>query len=163
MNSYKKNINDLNLEIIKLYKRISTLESINNVKNNDEYFYKINDFGILYIDHTLLNENYYYIKPYSNIFIRFSCDFIRNETLYDNVKFRVNILDNNYHILCSKNKSINFNDNINLEMNLNIDNDIINPIIEIIILGKHNNSIYINYGEMFIDDYFFKNCKLYKF
>ena len=35
MNNYKKNINDLNLEIIKLYKRISTLESTNNVKNND--------------------------------------------------------------------------------------------------------------------------------
>ena len=131
------------------------------MKNNDEYFYKINDFGIPYIDHTQLNENNYYIKPYSNILIIFSCDFIRNETFYDNVKFRVNILDNNYNILCSKNKSINFNDNINFEMNLNIDNDIINPIIEIIILGKHNNSIYINYGEMFIDGYFFKNCKLY--
>ena len=46
MNTYKKNINNLNLEIIKLYKRISTLEGFNNVKNNDEYFYKINDFGI---------------------------------------------------------------------------------------------------------------------
>ena len=89
MNSYEKNIDNLNLEIIKLYKRISTLESINNVKNNDEYFYKINDFGISYIDHKLLNENYYYIKPYSNIFITFSCDFIRNETLYDNVNLEL--------------------------------------------------------------------------
>ena len=34
MNNYEKNINKLNLEIIKLYKRISVLENINNAKNN---------------------------------------------------------------------------------------------------------------------------------
>ena len=33
MNNYEKNNNKLNLEIIKLYKRISVLENINNAKN----------------------------------------------------------------------------------------------------------------------------------
>ena len=163
MNNYEKNINKLNLEITKLCKRISVLENINRVKNNDEYFYNINDFGIPYIDQILLNKNYYYLKYYSNIFIRFECDFIRKENDYDDEIFRVNILDNNYKILYSKDKAINFNDHIKFEMNLNIDKDIINPTIEIIIIGNYNNSMYINYGEMFIDGYFFKNCKLYKF
>ena len=160
-NSYEKNINyiieilnNINVEIIKLYKKISTSENINNVKNNDEYFYKIDNFGIPYIDHILLNKNYYYIKADSKIDIKFSCDFIRNETLYDNVKFRVNILDDNYDILCSKEININSNDHINFEMNLNIDKDIINPIIKIIIFRKNN--IYINDGKMFIDGHFFK-------
>ena len=49
----------------------------------------ISEFVI--IDHTLLNKKYYYIKPYSNILIRFSCDFIRKENYYDIVQFRVNI------------------------------------------------------------------------
>ena len=36
-----------NLEIAKLYKGISLLENINNVKNNDNHYtYEIDDFGI---------------------------------------------------------------------------------------------------------------------
>ena len=44
-------------------------------------------------------------------------------------------------------------------MILNIDKDIINPIIQFIILG--DNDLFLNTGEMFIEDCYFKNCKLY--
>ena len=78
-NRYEKNINyiieilnNLNLEIATLHRRISHLEKINNVSNDNKYFYKINDFQIPYIDHILFNKNYYYIKPYSKIDIKFS-------------------------------------------------------------------------------------------
>ena len=50
-NRYEKNnnyiieiLNDLNLEIATLHKRISHLEKINNVSNDIKYFYKINEF-----------------------------------------------------------------------------------------------------------------------
>ena len=73
-NRYEKNnnyiikiLNNLNLEIVTLHKRISHLEKINNVSNDNKYFYKINDFQIPYTDHILFNKNNYYIKPYSKL------------------------------------------------------------------------------------------------
>ena len=166
-NRYEKNINyiikilnNLNLEIATLHKRISHLEKINTVSNNNTYFYKINDFQIPYIDHILFNKNYYYyIKPYSKIDIKFSCDFISHEKLYKDLNFRFNILDNNDNIIYSKDKHININDHFTFEMILNIDKDIINPIIQFIILGE--NPIFLNPGEMSIEGCYFKNCKLY--
>ena len=159
-NRYEKNnnyiikiLNNLNLEIATLHKRISHLEKINNVSNDNKYFYKIDDFQIPYTDHILFNKNYYYIKPYSKIDIKFSCDFINHEKLYTDLNFRFNILDNN-------DKHININDHFTFEMILNIDKDIINPIIQFIILGE--NDLFFNIGEMFIEDCYSKNCKLYK-
>ena len=165
-NRYEKNVNyiikilnNLNLEIATLHNRISHLEKINNASNDNKYFYKINDFQIPYIDHILFNKNYYYIKPYSKIDIKFSCDFISHEKLYKDLNFRFNILDNNDNIIYSKDKHININDHSTFEMILNIDKDIINPIIQFIILGE--NPIFFNPGEMFIEGCYFKNCKLY--
>ena len=43
-------------------------------------------------------------------------------------------------------------------MILNIDKDIINPVIQFIILGE--NHLFFDTGEMFIEECFFKNCKL---
>ena len=60
-----------NLEIAKLYKRISFLENINNVKNEDHYTYKIDDFGITHTNYIVIDKNYYYIKPTSPIYIKF--------------------------------------------------------------------------------------------
>ena len=52
-NRYEKNnnyiikiLNNLNLEVATLHKRISHLEKINNVSNDNKYFYKINDLQI---------------------------------------------------------------------------------------------------------------------
>ena len=167
-NRYERNINyiieilnNLNLEITTLHKRISHLEKINNVSNDNRYFYKINDFQIPYIDHILFNKNYYYIKLYSKIYIKFSCDFISHEKLYNDLNFRFNILDTNDNIIYSKDKhiNVNINDHFTFEMILNMDKDIINPIIQFIILGE--NPIFFNPGEMFIERCYFKNCKLY--
>ena len=159
MNNYSETLSNINTEIVSLHKRISILENINRITNNSEYLYKINNFGIPYIDQILLNKNYYYFKPHSNIRISFSCDFKNNENLYDSVIFMVNILDNNYEILYSKDRNINFTDYIDFELNLTTDSEIIKPNIKFIILGK--NKRYINYGDMFIDGYHFYNCKLY--
>ena len=165
-NRYEKNnnyiikiLNNLNLEIATLHKRISHLEKINNVSNDNKHFYKINDFQIPYTDHILFNKNYYYIKPYSKIDIKFSCDFISDEKLYTDLNFRFNIFDNNDDIIYSKDKHININDHFTFEMILNIDKDIINPVIQFIILGE--NHLFFNTGEMFIEECYFKNCKLY--
>ena len=159
MNNYSETLSNINKEIISLHERISMLENINKITNNSEYFYKINHFGISYIDQVLLNKNYYYLKAHSNIRINFSCDFKNNENLYDSVIFMVNILDNNYEILYSKDRNINFTDHINFELNLTNDSEIIKPNIKFIILGK--NERYINYGDMFMDGYHFYNCKLH--
>ena len=111
-----KILNNLNLEIATLHKRISDLEKINNVLNDNRYFYKINDFQIPYIDHILFNRNYYYIKPYSKIDIKFSCDFVSHEKLYKDLNFRFDILDNNDNIIYSKDKHINITDHFTFEM-----------------------------------------------
>ena len=159
MNNYSETLSNINTEIVSLHKRISILENINKITNNREYFYKINNFGIPYIDQVLLNKNYYYLKPHSNIRINFSCDFKNNKNLYDSVIFMVNILDNNYEISYSKDRNINFTNHISFELNLTNDSEIIKPNIKFIILGK--NERYINYGDMFMDGYHFYNCKLY--
>ena len=49
----------------------------------------------------------------------------------------VNILDNNYEILYSKDRNINFTDHINFELNLTNDTEIIKPNIKFFILGKN--------------------------
>ena len=68
-----------NLEIAKLYGRISILENINNGKNmDDQYFYKIDDFGITSPNYIVIDKNYYYIKPTSPIYINFSGYLIAN-------------------------------------------------------------------------------------
>ena len=48
-----------NLEIAKLYRRISILENINDVTNmDDQYTYKIDDFGITSLNHIEIVKNY---------------------------------------------------------------------------------------------------------
>ena len=140
-------LNNINVEIGKLHKRISILENINNVSNDNKYFYKNNDFQIPYIDYTLLSKNYYYIKPYSKIDKKFLCDFFSHENLSKDLNFRFNILDNDDNIIYSKDKHININDRFTFEMILNIDKDILNPVIQFIVLGDNN--IYFNPREMF--------------
>ena len=62
----------INLEIAKSYRRISILENIDNVKNmDDQYFYKIDDFGITSPNYIVIDKNYYYIKRTSPIYINF--------------------------------------------------------------------------------------------
>ena len=132
------------------YTKEFLIKKINNVSNDNKYFYRINDFQIPYTDHILFNKNYYYIKPYSKIDIKFSCDFINHERFYTDLNFRFNILDNNDNIIYSKDKHINITDHFTFEMILNIDKDKINPIIQFIILGE--NDLFFNTGEMFIED-----------
>ena len=94
-----------NLEISKLYKRIYHLENINNVK--DHYFYEIDDFGITCLNYIVIDKNYYYIKPTSSIYIKFSGYLISNGQA--NSTFRVNILDDNGERLYSIDKNIDLN------------------------------------------------------
>ena len=86
-------MNNINVEIESLDKRISNLENGNNnnvVNNNDEkYFYMIKEFQIPYEDYTLLNKSYDYFKKDSKINIRFSSDFPSNEKLPKDVRFRL--------------------------------------------------------------------------
>ena len=95
-----------NLEIAKLYKRIHHLENINNVKNEDHYTYKIDDFGIICLNHIVIDKNYSYIKSTSPIYITFSGYLISNGTV--NLTFRANILDDNGERLHSIDKNIDF-------------------------------------------------------
>ena len=75
-------INNINLEIESLDKRISNLENGNNVVNNNEkYFYMIKEFQIPYEGYILLNKSYDYFKEGSKINVRFSSDFSSYETL----------------------------------------------------------------------------------
>ena len=77
-----------NLEIAKLNKRISILENINNVKNDD--------FSITSPNHIVIDKNYY-IKTISPIYVTFNGYLTSNGT--DNLTFKANILDNNGDIL----------------------------------------------------------------
>ena len=111
MNYYRdKNINDIdkntidtinntNVEIESLDKRISNLENGNNNvlkdNNNEKYFYMIKNFQIPYEDYILLNKTYDYIKSDSEIDIRFSCNFSNYEKLPKDIRFRIQILDDN--------------------------------------------------------------------
>ena len=159
-------INNINVELESLDKRISNLENgdnNNNVlkdNNNEKYFYIIKNFQIPYEDYILLNKTYDYIKSDSKINIRFSCDFSTYEELPKDVRFRIQILDNNDIIYSQdKNDKIKYNGDFTFEMNFDIDKDIKNPVIQFFILKD-----YIDYfvpGEMFINGYYFRDCELY--
>ena len=153
-------INNINVELESLDKRISSLENgnDNNVlkdNNNEKYFHMIKNFQIPYKEYILLNKTYDYIKSDSKINIRFSC-----EKLPKDVRFRIQILDNNNIIYSQdKNDSIKYNGDFTFETNFNIDKDIKNPVIQFFILKD-----YIDYfvpGEMFINGYYFRDCELY--
>ena len=157
-------INNINVELESLDKRISSLENGDNSvlkdNNNEKYFYMIKNFQIPYEDYILLNKTYDYIKSDSKINIRFSCDFSTYEELPKDVRFRIQILDNNDIIYSQdKNDKIKYNGDFTFEMNFNIDKDIKNPVIQFFILKD-----YIDYfvpEEMFINGYYFRDCELY--
>ena len=159
-------INNINVELESLDKRISNLENgdnNNNVlkdNNNEKYFYMIKNFQIPYEDYILLNKTYDYIRSDSKINIRFSCDFSTYEKLPKDVRFRFQILDNNDIIYSQdKNDDIKYNGDFTFEMNFDIDKDIKNPVIQFFILKD-----YIDYfvpEEMFINGYYFRDCELY--
>ena len=158
-------INNINVELESLDKRISSLENgDNNNKvlkdNNEKYFYMIKNFQIPYEDYILLNKTCDYIKSDSKINIRFSCDFSTYEELPKDVRFRIQILDNNDIIYSQdENDNIKYNGDFTFEMNFNIDKDVKNPVIQFFILKD-----YIDYfvpGKMFINGYYFRDCELY--
>ena len=126
-------INNINSEIESLDKRISNLENGNNVvnNNNEKYFYMIKEFQIPYEDHVLLNKSYDYFKEGSKINIRFSSDFSSYETLPKDVRFRIQILDDDEIIYTKKqNDIIKYNGDYTFDINFNIDKGIKNPIIQ---------------------------------
>ena len=144
------------LEIAKLYRRISILENINNVTNmDDQYTYKIDDFGITALNHILIDKNYYYIKPTAPIYINFSGYLIANKQA--NLTFRVNILDDNDEILYFIDKNIDLNGNFNFDMSIIIMKELLNVNIQFIILGQNN---LFKSGQMYMNGYYFKNCMI---
>ena len=145
-----------NLEIAKLYKRIYHLENINNVKNEDHYTYKIDDFGIICSNYIVIDKNYYYIKPTSPIYVTFSGYLISNGTA--NLTFRASILDDNGDILYSIDKNIDLNGRFNFDVSINIMKELLNVNIQFIILGKND---LFKPGQMYINGYYFKNCMIY--
>ena len=145
-----------NLEIAKLYKRIYHLENINNVKNEDHYFYEIDDFGITSPNYIVIDKNYYYIKPTSPIYIKFSGYFISNGTA--NLTFRASILDDNGDILYSIDKNIDLNGAFDFNMTIDTMNEILNANIQFIILGKN---FVFNSNQRYMNGYYFKNCMIY--
>ena len=120
----------------------------------------IENFQIPYEDYTLLNKTYDYIKSNSKINIRFSSDFSYYEKLPKDVKFRLQISDNNDKVYSQdKIDTIKYNGDFTLEINFDIDKDIKDPVIQFFILKD-----YIDYfvpGEMFLDGYYFNDC-IYK-
>ena len=146
-----------NLEIAKLYTRISTLENINNVTNmDDQYTYKIDDFGITSLNHIVIDKNYYYIKPTSPIYVTFSGYLIANDQA--NLTFRLYILDDNDERLYSIDKNIDLNGSFNFDMPINIMKELLNVNIQLIILGQNN---LFKSGQMYMNGYYFKNCMIY--
>ena len=123
-----------NLEISKLYKRIYYLENINDIKNENHYTYNIDDFGITNINYVVIDNNYYYIKAKSSIYLDFSGYLITNEIT--NLDFRVNILDDNKEILYSIDKDVNLNGNFNFNMSVDTIDELLNIKIQFIIVGK---------------------------
>ena len=146
-----------NLEIAKLCKRIYHLENINNIKNEDHYFYEIDDFGITCLNYIVIDKNYYYIKPTSPIYVTFSGYLICNGTA--NLTFRVNILDDNDERLYSIDKNIDLNGSFNFDMSIDIMKELLNVNIQFIILGKED---LFKSGQMYMNGYYFKNCMIYK-
>ena len=156
-------INNINVELEKLDKRISTLENGNNNNvvnnNNEKYLYMIKEFQIPYEDYILLNIIYDYFKEGLKIDIRFSSDFSSCEKLPKDVRFRLQILDNDEIIYTKdQNDKIKYNGDYTFAINFNIDKDIKNPVIQFFILKD-----YIDYfvpGEIFINGYYFRDCEL---
>ena len=159
-------INNINSEIESLDKRISNLENGNinnnvlNNNNNEKYFYMIKEFQIPYENYILLNKSYDYFKEDSKINIRFSSDFSSYESLPKNVRFRIQILDDDEIIYTKdQNDKIKFNGDYTFDINFNIDKDIKTPVIQFFILKD-----YIDYfvpGEIFLNGYYFRDCELY--
>ena len=158
------NINNINSEIESLDKRISNLENgnDNNVvnNNNEKNFYVIKEFQIPYEDYILLNKSYDYFKEGSKINIRFSSDFSSYEKLPKDVRFRLQILDDDEIVYTKeRNDKIKYNGDYNFSINSNIDKDIKNPAIQFFILKD-----YIDYfvpEEIFLYGYYFRDCELY--
>ena len=87
-------------------------------------------FQIPYEEYILLNKSYDYFKKDSKINIRFSSDFSSYETLPKDVRFRLQILDDDDIIYKhDKNDKIKNNGDYNFDINFNIDKDIKNPVI----------------------------------
>ena len=159
-------INNINLEIKSLDKRLSNLENGNNNNNNvvnnnnEKYFYMIKEFQIPYEDYILLNKSYDYFKMGSKINIRFSCDFSSYEKLPKDVRFRLQILDKDDTVYTEdQNDNIKYNGDYTFDINFNIDKGIKIPVIQFFILKD-----YIDYfvpGEIFINGYYFRDCELY--
>ena len=156
------NINNINSEIESLDKRISNLENgnNNNVVNNEKYFYMIKEFQIPYEDYILLNKSFDYFKEDSKINIRFSSDFSSYEKLPKDIRFRLQILDDDEIVYTKEqNDRLKYNGDYNFSMNFNIDKDIKNPVIQFFILKD-----YIDYyvpGEIFLNGYYFRDCELH--
>ena len=157
-------INNISSEIESLEKRISNLENGNNNNvvdnNNEKYFYMIKEFQIPYEDYILLNKSYDYFKEGSKINIRFSSDFSSYEKLPKDVRFNLQILDND-EIICTKdqNDKIKYNSHYTFSIIFNIDKDIKNPVAQFFTLKD-----YIDYsapGEIFINGYYFRDFGLY--
>ena len=92
--------------------------------------------------------------------LRFSFDFSSYETLPKDVRFRIQILDDDDIIYTKdQNDEIKFNGDYTFDRNFNIDKDIKNPVIQFFILKD-----YIGYfvpGEIFINGFYFRDCELY--
>ena len=131
-------INNINVELESLDKRISNLENGNNVvnnNNNEKYFYMMKEFQIPYEDYILLSKSCDYFKEGSKINIRFSSDFSSYESLPKDVRFRLQILDKDGIIYTKdQNDKIKFNGDYTFDINFNIDKDIKNPVIQFFIL-----------------------------
>ena len=129
-------INNINVEIESLDKRISNLENGNNNNNvvnnnNEKYFDMTKEFQIPYEDYILLNKSYDYFKEGSKINIRFSSDFSSYEKLPKNVRFRIQILDDDKILYTEdQNDKIKYNGDYTFDTNFNIDKDIKNPVIQ---------------------------------
>ena len=156
-------ISNINVEIESLDKIISNSENGNNntVVNNDEkYFYMIKNFQIPYEDYILLNKSYDYFKEGSKINIRFLSDFYSYETLPKDLRFRLQILDDDKIIYTKdRNDKIKYNGDYTFDINFNIDKDIKNPFIQFFIIKD-----FIDYfvpEEIFINGYYFRDCELY--
>ena len=157
-------INNINVELESLNKRISNLENGNNnnvVNNNEKYFYMIKEFQISYEDYILLNKSYDYFREGSKINIRFSSDFSSYEKLPKDARFRLQILDKDEIVYTrEQNDKVKSNGDYTFDRNVNITKDIKNPVIQFFILKD-----YIDYfvpGEIFINGYFLRDCELYR-
>ena len=157
-------INDINVKLESLDKRITDLEKFDKpiLKKYDggKYFYTIKDFGIPFEDYLIFDKFYDYIPINSNIHITFGSNFTNYEKLPIDVAFRFRILDNN-DIIYSQDKNITIKDqgDLSVDVIFNIDKEIRNLTIQFYIL-----KIYVDYfvpNKIFFAGYFFKNNELY--